>query len=58
MYEEKWGSWTGLFDYMDRLDAVTPADVQQAAQEAFRPGNRVVGILRKPRTQPSASADR
>jgi predicted Zn-dependent peptidase len=58
MYEEKWGSWTGLFDYLERLDAVTPADVQRAAEETLRPGNRVVGLLRKPRTHTSASADR
>jgi len=49
-YEEKWGDWHKLFRYLKSLDKVTPADVQRMSQETFRPGNRVVGILRHPET--------
>lgn len=56
MHEEKWGDWRGLFQYLEHLEKVTPADVQRVAKEALRPGNRVVGILRKPHS--SASAER
>jgi predicted Zn-dependent peptidase len=48
-YEEKWGDWHKLFRYLKELDKVTPADVQRVSKETFRPGNRVVGILRHPR---------
>lgn len=47
-YEELWGDWRKLFDYVARLEAVTAADVQRVAQDTLRPGNRVVGILRRP----------
>ena len=42
------GNWEELFRTLDAMDAVTVSDVQRAAKEALRPGNRVVGILRKP----------
>jgi len=47
-FEEKMGSWEKLFDYVDEIEAVTVADVKAAAEEALRPGNRVVGVLEKP----------
>jgi predicted Zn-dependent peptidase len=47
-HQELWGDWRKLFDYVDNLEAVTVADVQRVAQEALRPGNRVVGVLKKP----------
>ena len=53
-YEEKWGDWHKLFRYMKALDQVTPADVKRVSEETFRPGNRVVGILRHPETAAAA----
>ena len=49
-HEEKWGDWRKLFDYLEDLEKVTPADVKRVAAETFRPGNRVVGILRHPQS--------
>ena len=53
-YEEKWGDWHKLFKYLKALNQVTPADVQRMSADTFRPGNRVVGILRHPETAAAA----
>jgi predicted Zn-dependent peptidase len=55
-YEEKWGDWHKLFQYLKELNRVTPADVQRMSAETFRPGNRTVGILRHPEP-PAAAAE-
>jgi predicted Zn-dependent peptidase len=47
-YEELWGDWRKMFTYLDELNAVTVEDVQRVAKEALRPGNRVVGIMKRP----------
>jgi predicted Zn-dependent peptidase len=47
-HDQLLGDWRTLFDTLDQIDAVTVEDVKNAAQEALRPGNRVVGILTKP----------
>ncbi len=44
----KLGDWHELFRTLDEIDAVTVDDVKAAAAETFRPGNRVVGVIRKP----------
>ncbi len=49
-YEGMRGGYDKLFRYLDDLDAVTVADVKAAAEEAFRSGNRVVGVMRKPKS--------
>jgi predicted Zn-dependent peptidase len=46
----KLGDWHRLFTTLDQIDAVTAEDIQKAAAETFRPGNRVVGIIRKPQS--------
>jgi predicted Zn-dependent peptidase len=46
--EEKLGDWRRVFSYLDEMQAVTVEDVQKAAQEALRPDNRIVGILKRP----------
>ena len=43
-HDQLLGDWRTLFDTLDQIDAVTVEDVKNAAQEALRPGNRVVGI--------------
>ncbi|MFH7028998.1 MAG: M16 family metallopeptidase [Heteroscytonema crispum UTEX LB 1556] len=48
-YEVKTGSWRNLFQQLDRLAKVTPADIQRVAQETFTPENRTIGkLLSKP----------
>ncbi len=44
------GDYRKLFRTLEELDAVTVEDVKAAARETFRPGNRVVGIMRKPQS--------
>jgi predicted Zn-dependent peptidase len=55
-YEELWGDWRKMFDYLDELDAVTVQDVQRVAKEALRPGNRVVGIMKRPAEKETENA--
>jgi len=44
-YEVKTGSWRNLFKQIDRIAAITPADIQRAAQAAFTPENRTIGRI-------------
>jgi zinc protease len=39
------GDWRLMFIHRDRLDEVTPADVQRVAQEYLKPSNRTVGVF-------------
>ncbi|MBI3271225.1 MAG: insulinase family protein [Planctomycetes bacterium] len=39
------GSWKNLFRHLERIDAVTPADLQRVAKECFLSRNRTVGRL-------------
>ena len=41
-------------NYLDRLGAVTPEDVQRVAREYLRPQNRVLGIYRPVSGQPES----
>jgi len=43
-FSEMFASYDWVTSYMDNLEAVTPDDVQRAAQQYLRPQNRVVGI--------------
>ena len=45
-YEVKLGSWRQLFDDIDRVDAITAADIQRVAKATFTEANRIVGKLR------------
>ncbi|NWF58687.1 MAG: insulinase family protein [Fischerella sp.] len=44
-YEVKTGSWRNLFKELDKLEAVTAADIQRVAQATFTPQNRTIGKL-------------
>jgi len=44
-YEVKTGSWRNLFEELDKIEAVTAADIQRVAKAAFVPANRTVGRL-------------
>ena len=43
-YAEMFADYNWFLTYLDKLAAVTPADVQRVAQEYLRPRSRVVGI--------------
>jgi len=43
-YSEMFATYEWFLNYLDRLAAVTPEDVQRIARTYLRPGNRVLGI--------------
>jgi predicted Zn-dependent peptidase len=45
IYQTRYGDWRELFHSVDRIDAVTKADIRRVANETFVPGNRTVGII-------------
>jgi zinc protease len=45
-FAEMFDSYAWFLNYIDRLAAVTPEDVQQAARQYLSPKNRTVGIYR------------
>jgi len=48
-HAEMFDSYDWFLTYLDRLAAVTPSDLQAAAQKYLRPQNRVVGIYQPAR---------
>ncbi len=44
-YQQIWGSWRAVFKELDRINAVTPADVQRVARQYFTPANRTVATM-------------
>jgi zinc protease len=43
-FSEMFASYDWFLNYLDRLAAVSPDDIQRVAQTYLRPKNRVVGI--------------
>jgi zinc protease len=43
-FSEMFATYTWFTSYLERLEAVTPAEVQRAAQVHLRPQNRTVGV--------------
>ena len=41
-FEEIAGSWKALFTQLDKIDKVTPDDIQRVAQKTFTESNRTV----------------
>ncbi len=39
------GDWHNLFKFLDKINAVTPADIQRVAKATFTSGNRTVGVI-------------
>jgi len=39
------GDWKNLFLYLQKLEKVTPADVQRVAKLTFTPGNRTIAVI-------------
>ena len=44
-YHTLFGDWRELFRYVDRMEAVTKADIRRVAAAAFRESNRTVGRI-------------
>src|SRR5579864_3106788 len=45
IYQTLYGDWRELFRSVDRINAVTKADIRRVANEVFVPTNRTVGII-------------
>ncbi len=45
-FDVKTGSWRNLFQQLEILNQITPADIQRVAQQTFQSQNRTVGKLR------------
>jgi predicted Zn-dependent peptidase len=45
VYQTLYGDWRELFKSVDRIDAVTKADIRRVANQVFVPTNRTVGII-------------
>jgi predicted Zn-dependent peptidase len=45
VYQTLYGDWRELFRSVDRIEAVTKADVRRVANQVFVPTNRTVGII-------------
>jgi predicted Zn-dependent peptidase len=39
------GDWRNLFRFLERISAVTPADIQRVAKLTFTPGNETIGVI-------------
>ncbi len=47
-YQGKTGNWRKVFDELEAIEAITPADIQRVAQTTFIPENRTIGKLLPP----------
>jgi len=45
IYQTLFGDWRELFRSVDRINAVTKADIRRVANQVFLPTNRTVGII-------------
>ncbi len=45
IYQTLYGDWRELFRTVDRIDAVTKADIRRVANQVFVPTNRTVGVI-------------
>jgi predicted Zn-dependent peptidase len=52
VYQTLYGDWRELFKSVDRIDAVTKADIRRVANQVFVPTNRTVGVIE---TAPASS---
>ena len=55
IYQARYDDWRELFRSVDRINAVTKADIRRVAKETFVPANRTVGIIET--AIPSASGN-
>ena len=45
VYQTLYGDWRELFRSVDRINAVTKADIRRVANQVFVPTNRTVGVI-------------
>ncbi len=45
LYQARYHDWRELFRTVDRINAVSKADIRRIANQIFQPGNRTVGII-------------
>jgi predicted Zn-dependent peptidase len=45
VYQTMYGDWRELFRSVDRINAVTKADIRRVANQVFVPTNRTVGVI-------------
>jgi predicted Zn-dependent peptidase len=50
IYQTLYGDWRELFRSVDRINAVTKADIRRVANQVFVPTNRTVGIIETAQT--------
>ena len=48
-YQTRYGDWQELFRSVDRIDAVTKADIRRVANQVFVDTNRTVGVIENKR---------
>jgi len=51
----RYNDWRELFREVERIDAVTKADIRRVANLTFVPTNRTVGIIETAKTEPDAA---
>ncbi len=44
-YETRYGDWRELFNYLNRVDKVTKADIRRVSNQVFTDNNRTIGII-------------
>lgn len=54
IYQSFYGDWRELFRQIDRIDAVTKADIRRVANKTFSAENRTVAIMETVKTPPAA----
>ena len=45
IYQTRYGDWRELFNYLNRVDKVTKADIRRVSNQVFTGTNRTVGII-------------
>jgi predicted Zn-dependent peptidase len=44
-YQVKTGNWRNLFNQLEAISAITPADIQRVSKATFRPENKTIGEI-------------
>jgi predicted Zn-dependent peptidase len=57
VYQTLYGDWRELFRSVDRINAVTKADIRRVANQVFIPTNRTVGVIENASAAKAAAAN-
>jgi predicted Zn-dependent peptidase len=57
-YQAYYGDWRELFHQLNRIDAVTKADIRRVATKTFTEDNRTVGMIETATAAPAAQAEK